>query len=381
MTPRERTIETLTFGTPDRIPFDPGHGRESTRKRWHAEGLPEDRHPIEFAMEVLGIEADKPQKPWVDLGADFRLLPRFEEKVLEHRDGHYVVQDWKGNVCEISDDYDVSYLRNANDFVTRRWIKCPVESRDDWDAMKARYDIDAPGRFPEDFVERCAQAADRDWPLTIGVSGPFWQLREWCGFEGLCMLMIDDPEFVAEMADFWMHFVSRMLDRILPHCVPDSFFISEDMAYKAKSMISMDMAREFCMPSWKLWTRKVKETGCPLVDIDSDGYIGELIPLWIESGVNVCDPIEGAAHCDIVEFRRQFGKQIAFRGGVDKRCMAKGGETLRREFERIAPVIRDGGFIPSCDHGIPADVSWSNFLDYCRQLAILTGWLPTPDRG
>ena len=58
--------------------------------------------------------------------------------------------------------------------------------------------------------------------------------------------------------------------------------------------------------------------------------------------------------------------------------MAKGGEALRREFERIAPVIREGGFIPSCDHGIPADVSWSNFLDYTRQLAILTGWLPTP---
>ena len=379
MNARERMIETLTFGTPDRIPFDPGHGRESTRKRWHAEGLPVDRNPIEFAMELLGIEPDRSQKPRVDLGADFRLRPRFEEKVLEHRDGHYVVQDWKGNVCEISDDYDVSYLRNATDFVTRRWIKCPVENRDDWEAMKARYDIDAPGRFPADFAERCAQAGDRDWPLTIGVSGPFWQLREWCGFEGLCMLMIDDPAFVADMADFWTDFVSRMLDRMLPHVVPDSFFISEDMAYKAKSMISMDMARAFCMPSWKEWTRKVKAAGCPLVDIDSDGYIGELIPLWIESGVNVCDPIEVAAHCDIVAFRRQFGKQMAFRGGVDKRCMAKGGAALRHELERIAPVIRDGGFIPSCDHGIPADVSWSNFLDYARQLAILTGWLPAPE--
>jgi hypothetical protein len=45
------------------------------------------------------------------------------------------------------------------------------------------------------------------------------------------------------------------------------------------------------------------------------------------------------------------------------------------ELERIAPVVRDGGFIPSCDHGIPSDVSWKNFVDYCRQLAEMTGWL------
>jgi uroporphyrinogen decarboxylase len=374
MNTKERHIETLTFGTPDRIPFSPGHGRKSTRERWHAEGLPEGRDPIECAREQLGIEQDPPRLPNIDPGVDFRLRPMFEEKILEHKEDHYVVQDWKGNICEISDEFDVSYLRNAIDFVTRKWIKCPVESREDWEAMKSRYVIDAPGRFPDDFEARCVQLQTRDWPLCVSVSGPFWQLREWCGFEGLCMLMIDDPAFVAEMAEFWTDFVSGMLDRILPHVVPDRFLISEDMAYKAKSMISMDMTREFCMPSWKTWSRKVRAAGCSLVDVDSDGFIGELIPLWIESGVNVCNPIEVAAHCDIVAFRQQFGKQMAYTGGVDKRCIAAGGSKIRDEIDRIAPIVRDGGYIPSCDHGIPHDVSWTNFLDYCRLLAEITGW-------
>ena len=375
MNMRERYLATLTFGTPDRIPFMPGHGRESTNMRWHREGLPEGKNSIAYAREVLGIEQDISATPWVNPGVDFRLRPQFEEKVLEHRDGHFVVQDWKGNICEIADNFDVTYLRNAADFVTRRWIKCPVENRADWDVMKARYDADDPERLPADFVQRAASLKDRDWPLSISVSGPFWQLREWCGFEGLCMLMIDDPGFVAEMADFWTRYVSRMLDRVLEHVTPDSLNISEDMAYKAKSMISMDMAREFCMPSWKDWTRKVRKAGCPVVDIDSDGFIGELIPLWIESGINVCDPIEVAAHCDIVEFRRQFGRKMAYCGGVDKRCMAAGGQKLKDEMQRIAPVVRDGGYIPGCDHGVPSDVSWGNFLDYCRQLAEITGWL------
>ncbi|MGD2175225.1 MAG: hypothetical protein PVJ27_07465, partial [Candidatus Brocadiaceae bacterium] len=43
-TPRERWIGTLKFERPDRIPFQPGWPRESTRRRWHAEGLPEDRN-------------------------------------------------------------------------------------------------------------------------------------------------------------------------------------------------------------------------------------------------------------------------------------------------------------------------------------------------
>ena len=151
--------------------------------------------------------------------------------------------------------------------------------------------------------------------------------------------------------------------------------ISEDMAYKAKSMISPEMVRQFCMPSWIEWTKRLRDAGVPIIDMDSDGFIGELIPLWIESGINVCDPIEVAAHCDINEFRQQFGRKMAYRQGVDKRCMAKGGEVIRQELKRIEPVLKDGGYIPGCDHGVPKDISWPNFVDYARLLAQMTGWL------
>ncbi len=33
-----------------------------------------------------------------------------------------------------------------------------------------------------------------------------------------------------------------------------------------------------------------------------------------------------------------------------------------------------GGYIPGCDHGVPADVSWPDCLEYCRRLAEMTGW-------
>jgi len=374
MTPRRRYIETLTFGTPDRIPFAPGGPRESTLKAWRTQGLPDGAAWHDCLLDTLGIEPQPTQKP-IRLGIDFRMIPQFEEKVLEHSGGHYVVQDWKGNVCEISDAFDVSYLRHAKDFCTRRWIRCPVESRDDWERMKQRYAIDAPGRVPDDFERRCRAAADRDYVLSIGFPGPFWQMREWCGFERLCTFMIDEPRLVADMAAFWTEFVAALLERIVARAVPDAVHISEDMAYKAKAMISPAMAREFCMPSWRRWSGLLREAGCPLIDMDSDGYVGELVPLWIESGINVCDPIEVAAGNDLNEFRSRHGRDMAYRQGVDKRAMAKGGDVIRAELKRIEPVVADGGYIPGCDHGVPPDISWPNFLDYCRLLAQMTGWL------
>jgi len=61
--------------------------------------------------------------------------------------------------------------------------------------------------------------------------------------------------------------------------------------------------------------------------------------------------------------------------GVDKRAMAKGGRIIRDELKRIKPVVEDDGYIPGCDHGVPSDVSWPDFVDYSRILAEMTGWL------
>lgn len=378
MSERERFIETLLFGKPDKIPLTPGLGRESTRQRWHKEGLP--RH-IDTSPEITA-EAYRQAGGTLELAkygelfsVNERMIPQFAEKVIERAERSQIVQDWKGNICEISNKYTIEHLRNAIDFVTRRWIKCPVESRKDWEKMKRRYDADDPSRLPQNPEALGKKLADRDYPIEINFSGPFWQLREWLGFENLCMMFHDDPKFVQEMIDFWCEHVTRLMKKMFKYFVPDIVHISEDMAYKKFSMISPAMCREYLLPVWKQWGQVIKEAGVKIYDIDSDGFIGELIPIWIEAGVNCCDPIEVAAGNDIVKFREQFGRQMAFRGGVDKRAMAAGGKIIEDEIKRIEPVVADGGYIPGCDHGVPADVSWPNYVHYTKLLAQATGWL------
>ncbi len=376
MTPRERYLETLLFGKPDKVPFSPGGPRESTLAAWRQQGLPEGANYYQTLLDILVIEPEKSTGPQVSLGVSFRMIPTFEEKVLEHKDGHYIVRDWMGAITEISDKYDYTYIRSARDFVTRRWHKFPVESREDWEEMKRRFNPNTPGRYPEDFEERCKALQNRDYVVSFRFNGPFWQLREWVGMENLCMMMIDNPGFVEEMVDFWTDFVYRTMEPILDKVEVDSVGISEDMAYKAHSMISPAMVRGFLLPAYNRWIPAIKDSGCPIVDMDSDGYLGELIPIWIEVDINCCDPIEVAAENDIVEYRRLYGKKMAYRGGIDKRAIAKGGKVIEEEMMRvIPPLLEEGGYIPGCDHGIPSDISWPNFIEYCRLLAELTGWL------
>lgn len=377
MNVRQRTLESLLFGTPDRIPFTPGGGRQSTREAWHTQGLPDSVQPhqiTEYAYREAGGTVELP-KGGPGFGVNERMIPYFEEKVIEKKENSQVVQDWKGNICEIGLEFDTNYLRNAIDFVTRRWIKCPVESRSDWKEMMKRYDANDPVRLPENAEELGVKLKDRDYYVALHFSGPYWQLREWCGFEGLSMMFYDDPNLVRDMIAFWENHVATLIKRALEYFTPDEIHLSEDMAYKSFSMLSPAMTREFLAPTWQRWGELIRGAGVPVYACDSDGFIGELIPVWIDCGINVCDPIEVAAGNDINEFRRQFGKNIGYRGGVDKREMAKGGVHIEKEMARISPVIKEGGFIPSCDHGVPSDVSWPNFVYYCKLLGEATGWI------
>jgi len=376
MTQRERYLETLLFGNPDKIPFSPGGPRESTLANWHKQGLPKGANYYRTLLDILGIEPEKVKGPVYGLGVSFRMIPTFEEKVLEHKDGHYIVRDWMGAITEISDKYDYTYIRSAKDFVTRKWHKFPVESREDWEEMKKRYNPDTPGRHPKDLKERCKAMKGRDYVVSFRFNGPFWQLREWLGLENLCMMMLEDPGFIEEMISYWTDFVSKTMAPILENVAVDSVGISEDMAYKAHSMISPAMVRRFLLPAYNRWIPEIKASGCPIVDMDSDGYVGELIPIWLEAGINVCDPIEVAAGNDLVEYRQIHGKKMAYRGGIDKRSIAKGGEVIKNEVMRVVPpLLEDGGYIPGCDHGVPHDISWQNFIEYSRLLAELTGWI------
>ncbi|MCM8818578.1 MAG: hypothetical protein NC915_03770 [Candidatus Omnitrophica bacterium] len=154
----------------------------------------------------------------------------------------------KGEIVEVDAKYDFSYLRSEKDFVTRKWHRFPVEN--DWHNMKKRYDTESPERIDPEIDKKSEILKNRDWPFGISLPGAFWQLRDWCGFENLCILMVEKEDFVCEMANFWKDFVIKIIKKIVSKIKLDYVVINEDMANKEKSMISTNMIRKFLSSLW-----------------------------------------------------------------------------------------------------------------------------------
>jgi hypothetical protein len=130
----------------------------------------------------------------------------------------------------------------------------------------------------------------------------------------------------------------------------------------------------FIAPRYAKAMAFARDHGIGLTLHDSDGDCRMLLPLMLEAGVNSTAPCEVAAGMDPVALRAQFGRELRICGGFDKRIVPCGSAAVRTELERLAPVIREGGFAPGIDHSVSSDISWDHyrrFLDLIIQGTVL----------
>lgn len=76
---------------------------------------------------------------------------------------------------------------------------------------------------------------------------------------------------------------------------------------------------------------------------------------------------------DVLLVARKYPDLVII-GGMDKRALAEGKGAIDRLVERIIPPMRArGGHIPTCDHGVPEEVSLENYMHYRRRCVELGG--------
>jgi len=376
MTSRERFLKIARFQLPNAIylsPYTQGVWHK-TLERWVAEGAPQEiltdnvaRYRyfeldrigmvrVEASLIALGPKGGAPFIPPV--------RPRFESRVLEEDERSRVRINEAGvTIREFKDDPERMPL----------WLDYPVKNRKDWDEYKKRLDPHHPERWlVKDWDSYADRLSKRDYPLGLDVGSFFGLLREVVGAEKLLLLFYDDPQFVEDMMVHMEYFSIQIVERVLKDIQVDFAFFWEDMAWKGGSMISPEMFREFMMPHYKRVTSLLRSQGVDIIMVDSDGDINELIPLWIESGVNGMWPLEVQAGVDAVEIRKKFGKECILWGNIDKKALAQGKEAIKEEIDKKVPfLISEGGYFPGPDHFIPEDVSLENFqfyLEYLRSL-------------
>jgi uroporphyrinogen-III decarboxylase len=263
-------------------------------------------------------------------------------------------------------------------FRTRSYISHPVQTRNDWLMMRERFDPHTPGRYPSDWDTQAARLRQRDVPIMMTVSSLFWQLRDWVGFENLCLMFHDNPSLVHEMMEHVTVFLMDVLDKALRDINVDAVMLNEDMSYKTAAMISPAMFREFMMPRYKRLVAYFRERKVPVVLVDSDGCVGQLLPLWVEAGIDATFPIEAAAENDVIAYRQRYGQRIGFFGCIDKRAIRSKEQTFVEVMSKVPWLIEQGGYLPSIDHAVPPDVPLRSYLYMCELIKALAEGRPVP---
>lgn len=198
------------------------------------------------------------------------------------------------------------------------------------------------------------------------LEGFFWWPRTLMGMEKLCYAYYDQPELIHRMNEDLCAFTLRVLDRILAVCEPTFITLAEDMSYNHGPMISREIFQAFMAPHYvKLLDRLADRDVIVLVDTDGDPTL--LVPWLLDLGIDGVLPLERQAGVDGMKLREQFPR-LGMVGHFNKMIMDKGEQAVRDEFERLMPLMRSGGFIPSVDHQTPPHVTIEQYRLYRRLL-------------
>jgi len=322
MTNHERFRAVMAFERADRLPTVESYWWwDQTLDRWYDEGLP---------RELTGhLEIGR----WfgLDMHRIFWLTKRYQ---IERREGrpraHGLIDD--------TDEYD-------------RLVRPMFEG---------------PTFDPEPIRPFAEEQRRGDVFLWAQADGFFWFPREILGVERHLTAFYDEPEFLHRINRDLAEYTLRLIDELCAICAPDLVSFAEDMSYNHGPMISQRCFAEFIAPYYRQVVPPLKARGVIPI-MDSDGDVTELIPWLEEVGIEGLSPLERMAGNDVVELRRRHPRFRMF-GAFDKTVMHRGEAAMRAEFERLLPVMRSGGYIPSVDHQTPPDVSLSDYRLYVSLL-------------
>ncbi len=363
MTALERFDALMAYRPVDRLPHWELGAWGQARQRWTEEGLPPAATAGDWfeGLPYFGMD----RKIFAPL--NFKLRPPFERLVLEEDERYEVVQNERGVVTRALKAGLVGGTRASMD----QYLRFPVESLADFRELTKRYDPTDPARYPASWDDLVAQWQQRDCPLVLGRNcsgGFYWNAREWMGTENLSLAFHEQPRLCEAMFEFFADFVIALTQRARQDLTFDYFCLNEDIAFKTAPLLSPASFKRFIFRPMKRLIEALKGRGVRYVALDSDGDPSPLVPLFMDAGVDVLWPLERASsNTDPAWLRARFGPSLRLWGGVDKREIAAGPEAIDRHLRSLAPVVEQGGFVPTLDHTFPPDIGRRELEYYLEQ--------------
>ncbi len=169
------------------------------------------------------------------------------------------------------------------------------------------------------------ESGSRDLPLALHCGSLYGQIRNWLGIEGISYLAVDDPDLYDEIIDVVGQLELAVMRRALATGISFDFaHFWEDICFKNGPLVNPAVFAAKVGPWYRRITDELGSHGIDIVSLDCDGLIDELIPVWIENGVNTMFPIEvGTWNASIAPWRKLYGRSIRGVGGMNKLCFSR----------------------------------------------------------
>ncbi len=209
------------------------------------------------------------------------------------------------------------------------------------------------------------------------MSSGMWENAMWMmGHEKHFIEMIANPKLVQVVMDKFLEIKMEYWGKALEVVGDNILIISEadDLGAQNSLLVSLDLYKKLIWPYHKKLFSFIKKKARSRVYIffHSDGAIKEAIPLLIEAGIDILNPVQvNCRGMDTKILKKEFGKDLTFWGGsCDNSVLTHGssGEVKEETKRRINDLAPGGGFIFAPIHVIQSVVPVKNIMAWWEAL-------------
>jgi len=369
MISRDRVLASLSHREPDHVPLDIGGSdvtgihRDAFRRLARYLGLQEEVLLYHRVQQLALPSEEMLQRFQVDVRPLLAQPSDSWELMVEDTGTHQTFTDewgvrWampkNGGLYYDMIEHPLSDASGAADLANRRWPD---------GANKARF---------RGLRHQAEELAGRGFATTLAPAyGGILESAAWLrGYENFYMDLIRDPVLTETILDatlrFHLDFWAAALEEVGD--LLDVAVEYDDLGWQSGLFISQETYRRYVKPRHRELFDIIKARSRAAVFLHSCGAVHQLIPDFIEAGVDILNPVQvSAAGMDNTRrLKEDFGDHLVFwGGGVDtqavlpRRTPAEVKEEVKRRIGDLAP---GGGFVFSAVHNIQPDVPPENVM-------------------
>jgi len=363
---RERFQAIMQFQGPDRLPLWDLEGfSEQAVRLWCQRGFPlgatpESYFPFDHRLLSGSVRLDEDPLP--------NFVPRKVDEDAE----------WVTSIDRYG--FRVKTLKRQSVSPTvYYYVGGLVESEEDWEQLKGRYNPTDSRRYPKSW-------GDEFIVYSQSAAHPFGLFQYWgpgraskngytLGLEEFLLALYDKPALVESMFSFWADFLIKLLREMVTKAKLDYVFISDDgLGFKGRALISPAAYRRFWLPHHRKVNDFLRAHGVRYIGFYSSGNFEMLIPAMLEAGYNMFAPLECAAGMDAMKLRKEYGREVLLLGNLSREAFQRGPEAIEEEFYAKVPwLMEKGGCIPALDDLVMPDIPFAHYSHYVELVNRFSG--------